>query len=165
MEGQNRSEVSVEDDASHKSLVAFWKEQNTCWGSNSYDCTLVDLKKNSVRFVSFVNVLPVCSRDRASLDTEIFSSDVLTQSNMPLQPFAGKVKLELVEVGRLWMLSTDIERERERKQHLEITSILWIVWIQWAKNFFFLLPASCVWPDWSFPTKSCECLLTAPKWH
>lgn len=44
--------------------------------------------------------------DRASRDTEIFSSEVLTQSSMPLQPFMGKVKLELVVVGRLWMLST-----------------------------------------------------------
>lgn len=45
--------------------------------------------------------------DRASRDTEIFSSEVLIQSNMPLQPFRGKVKLELVDVGRLWMLSTE----------------------------------------------------------
>lgn len=51
--------------------------------------------------------------DRASRDTEIFSSEFLTQSSMPLQPFTGKVKLELVVVGRLWMLSTERERERE----------------------------------------------------
>lgn len=45
--------------------------------------------------------------DRASRDTEIFSSEVLIQSNMPLQPFRGNVKFELVDVGRLWMLSTE----------------------------------------------------------
>lgn len=46
--------------------------------------------------------------DKASRDTEIFSSEVLTHSSMPLQPFMGKVKLELVVVGRLWMLSTGV---------------------------------------------------------
>lgn len=50
--------------------------------------------------------LPDCLRDRASRETEIFSSDVRTQSSMPLQPLTGKVKLELVVVGRLWMLIT-----------------------------------------------------------
>lgn len=49
--------------------------------------------------------------DRASRETEIFSSEVLTQSSMPLQPLTGKVKLEFVEVGRLWMLSTEEERD------------------------------------------------------
>lgn len=63
--------------------------------------------------------------DRASRDTEIFSSEVLTQSSMPLQPFTGKVKLELVVVGRLWMLSTGKDgRLRDRgfvsEQHLEV---------------------------------------------
>ena len=48
--------------------------------------------------------------DKASRDTEIFSSEVLTQSNMPLQPFTGKVKLEFVVDGRLWMLSTKKDR-------------------------------------------------------
>lgn len=51
--------------------------------------------------------------DRASRDTEIFSSEVLTQSSMPLQPFTGKVKLEFVVVGRLWMLSTERGTENE----------------------------------------------------
>lgn len=50
--------------------------------------------------------------DRASRETEIFSSEVLIQSNMPLQPFRGNVKLELVVVGRLWMLSTEEHREQ-----------------------------------------------------
>lgn len=45
--------------------------------------------------------------DKASRDTEIFSSEFLTQSSMPLQPFTGKVKLEFVAVGLLWMLSTE----------------------------------------------------------
>ena len=47
---------------------------------------------------------------RASRDTEILSSEVLIQSNMPLQPFRGNVKLELVVVGRLWMLNTEKHR-------------------------------------------------------
>lgn len=50
--------------------------------------------------------------DRASRETEIFSSEVLIQSNMPLQPFRGNVKLELVVVGRLWMLSTEEHKEQ-----------------------------------------------------
>lgn len=55
--------------------------------------------------------LPDCSMDRASRDTEIFSSEVLIQSNMPLQPFRGNVKFELAVVGRLWMLSTEKHRK------------------------------------------------------
>lgn len=51
--------------------------------------------------------LPVGLSDSASRETEIFSSEVLTQSSIPLQPFTGKVKLELVVVGRLWILSTE----------------------------------------------------------
>lgn len=50
--------------------------------------------------------LPVDLSDKASRATEIFSSEFLTQSSIPLQPFTGKVKLELVDVGRLWILST-----------------------------------------------------------
>lgn len=56
--------------------------------------------------------------DRASRDTEIFSSEVLTQSSMPLQPFTGRVKLELVVVGRLWMLSTERDKGFIREHHL-----------------------------------------------
>lgn len=52
--------------------------------------------------------------DRASRDTEIFSSEVLIQSNMPLQPFSGNVKLELVVVGRLWMLNTETHKKKKR---------------------------------------------------
>lgn len=102
LERQNRSKVSVEDDASHKSIVAIWKK-TIC---------LFTLKFSTVNISSSPKIytcliLPDCSMDRASRDTEIFSSDVLTQSSMPLQPFKGKVKLELVVVGRLWMLSTE----------------------------------------------------------
>lgn len=60
--------------------------------------------------------LPDCSMDRASRDTEIFSSEVLIQSNMPLQPFRGNVKFELVVVGRLWMLNTMEHRKRALHQ-------------------------------------------------
>ena len=61
--------------------------------------------------------------DRASRDTEIFSSEVLTQSSMPLQPFTGNVKFELVLVGRLWMLITEKDRNGQfvSEQHLEVT--------------------------------------------
>lgn len=55
--------------------------------------------------------------ERASRDTEIFSSEVRIQSSMPLQPFRGKVKFELVVVGRLWMLNT--ERHRKKEQFIE----------------------------------------------
>lgn len=51
---------------------------------------------------------------RASRDTEILSSEVRTQSSMPLQPFMGKVKSELVVVGRFWMLSTGVGGKREK---------------------------------------------------
>ena len=44
--------------------------------------------------------------ERASRDTVIFSSEVRTQSSIPLQPFTGKLKLVAVLVGLLWMLST-----------------------------------------------------------
>lgn len=105
LEGQNRSKVSVEDDASHESFIAIWKKQNACSDSHSQDRTLVDLE----HYVCLI--LPDCSMDRASRCTEILSSEFLTQSSMPLQPFMGKVKLELVDVGRLWMLSTERDRE------------------------------------------------------
>lgn len=69
----------------------------------------------------FSLISPDCSMDRASRDTEIFSSDVLTQSSMPLQPFTGKVKLELVVAGRLWMVSTEKDFGRHRLcQQMEV---------------------------------------------
>lgn len=67
--------------------------------------------------------LPDCSMDRASRDTEIFSSEVLIQSNMPLQPFMGKVKFAFEVVGRLWMLSTD--RDKEVALHQLICFCMW----------------------------------------
>lgn len=56
----------------------------------------------------------------ASLETDIFSSAVLTQSNIPLQPLAGKVKLELVVVGRLWMLSTERRKRMQNSERLKM---------------------------------------------
>lgn len=50
--------------------------------------------------------------DRASRETVIFSSEVLTQSIMPLHPFTGKVKSVVMAVGRLWMLNTGKEKKR-----------------------------------------------------
>lgn len=75
---------------------------------------MVDLRNKNVCFIKSVKVLPVCSMDKASRDTEIFSSEVLTQSSMPLQPLMGKVKLELVVVGRLWMIITEGQKLGDR---------------------------------------------------
>lgn len=55
---------------------------------------------------------PDWSMDRASRETVIFSSEVLTQSIMPLHPFTGKVKSVVMVVGRLWMLNTGEEKRR-----------------------------------------------------
>lgn len=59
------------------------------------------------------SISPDSLMDRASRDTVILSSEVLTQSNIPLQPFTGKVKLEVMVVGRLWMLSTRRDKDTE----------------------------------------------------
>lgn len=114
LEGKDRSKISVEDDAGYKSIAAIWgskkKKGNEIWDLRSHRCTLE--REHPVS-----SNPPECSMDRASRETEIFSSEVLIQSNMPLQPFRGNVKLELVVVGRLWMLST--EEHRERALHSE----------------------------------------------
>lgn len=81
--------------------------------------------------------------DRASRETEIFSSEVLIQSNMPLQPFRGNVKLELVVVGRLWMLMTEEHKERAHSEP------------SYAKDTFL----SCDWPNVTF-TQQYQCDFT-----
>lgn len=72
-------------------------------------------QRPSEHVIDVAGTLPDVLMDRASRDTEIFSSEVLTQSSMPLQPFMGKVKLDLVDVGRLWMLSTAVGWEKAQK--------------------------------------------------
>lgn len=145
MEGQNRCKVFVEDDSSHNGIVSVWKEQNASLDSHSQDSTLFGLEHDVYL------LLPACSMDRASRDTEIFSSEFLTQSSMPLQPFTGKVKLELVVVGRLWMLST--ERGRE--------SFFWSTSTRTPRTFWCCV---CVLARLIITTMSCENVtLAEPK--
>lgn len=111
LERKNRSKISVEDDASYKSITAIWGLKKKSLSDLHLHCCKLEPER------SVYLTLPDCSMDRASRDTEIFSSEVLIQSNMPLQPFRGNVKFELVVVGRLWMLST--EKNRKRALHQE----------------------------------------------
>lgn len=105
LEGKNGCQVSVEDDAGHKSIIPIWNQtQHSIYTSESH------FPKTVWMLTDVADPLPDVSMDRALRDTEIFSSEVLTQSSMPLQPFIGKVKLELVVVGLLWMLNTRVRK-------------------------------------------------------
>lgn len=101
LEGEDGCQVSVEHDAGHKSIIPIWNQTH-----HSIPASKSHFPKNMWSFTGVADPLPDVSMDRPPRDTEIFSSEVLTQSSMPLQPFMGKVKLEFVVVGRLWMLST-----------------------------------------------------------
>lgn len=110
-------------------------------------------------FLKTSPILPDCLIDRASRDTVIFSSDVLTQSSMPLQPFTGKVKFELVVVGRLWILST-VKHKGRQKGYLVNNAFfiktLFAVGMTEKVSRTFWFHVLCVWTLQSFPTKSCE---------
>lgn len=128
LEGEDRSKVSVEDDARHKSIAAIWKNIKK-------PAQLHIHRMHAGRATTFINVClisPDWSMDRASRCTEIFSSEVLTQSSIPLQLFMGNVKLELVVVGRFWMLRTERDTERERGALSPRSS-------RWFFSFFFFL--------------------------
>ena len=49
--------------------------------------------------------------DRMFLEMVTLSSELRAQSTMPLQPFIGKLMSALPITGRLWMLSTVVDRE------------------------------------------------------
>ena len=49
--------------------------------------------------------------ERMFLEMVTLSSELRAQSTMPLQPFMGKLMSALPITGRLWMLSTVVERQ------------------------------------------------------
>lgn len=112
LEGEDRSKVSVEDDASHKRIAAIWKDKQTNKTAQQHIHRMHTGPAPTFRNLCLI--LPDWSMDRASRCTEIFSSEVLTQSSIPLQLFMENVKLELVVVGRFWMLRTERDTEWER---------------------------------------------------